>query len=442
MTHTRHASRRRHTRAVDNPRHKSGRRSVSLCGAFTILLTATAPACADSRVGDSQHRTVRDSAGIRIVENAPPDENTPLWSLAVTPDLVIESPSDGEFTLHRIIKARFLSDDRVVVHQFGFELLWFDGTGTLLNRGGGGGEGPAESLSVVGIEVLAGDSVVAVSKRPPSIKLFGGDGDFVRSVAAPVPLSVVRFGQLGTSAWAGISFGGESPPARADIFRELWHAVRFDLAMSSSDTLLALGGNALYGDGNDFVYVPGGPRGHFAVHAGVVVTGDSDTYELKVFGAGGELHHVIRNSMPNPAEARLIASARSRSRPAGATEEGGPRRRIEAPEMETAPAYDWVFVANDGAIWVRRIAGPDEETVRTNIVYSSSAFTYIGGPLWVAEGLDGQEWHVYDTEGSLRARALLPPRFRPTEITASRILGVWKDELGVESIRVLRLTRK
>ena len=44
-------------------------------------------------------------------------------------------------------------------------------------------------------------------------------------------------------------------------------------------------------------------------------------------------------------------------------------------------------------------------------------------------------------EGVLLARALLPPRFRPTEITASRVLGVWEDELGVESIRVFRLIR-
>ena len=156
------------------------------------------------------------------------------------------------------------------------------------------------------------------------------------------------------------------------MFREIFHVARYDSDLGSVDTLLALGANSFYGDRNGWVSVPGGPRGHFALHSGIVVAGDSETYELKVFGSGGELRQIIRNSMPNPVEARLIASARSRSRPAGATEEGGPRRR---------------------------------------------------------------------KQGILRARALFPPRFRPTEITTSRVLGVWKDELGVESIRVFRLIR-
>ena len=185
--------------------------------------------------------------------------------------------------------------------------------------------------------------------------------------------------------------------------------------------------------------VPGGPRGHFAVGGGVVVAGNSETYELKVFGGGGELLHVIRSSIPNPAESRLIESARAAQ--ARAAEGGSRPRRRQAPVMETAPAYDWIFVANNGDIRVRRRAGPDQETVRTNIRYSSSNMSSTTGPLWVAEGLDGQEWHVFDRQGRLSARALLPSRFRPTEITASRILGVWKDEVDVESVRVFRLIR-
>ena len=139
--------------------------------------------------------------------------------------------------------------------------------------------------------------------------------------------------------------------------------------------------------------VPGGSRGHFAAGADVVVAGSSATYELKVFGAGGELRHIIRNSIPAPAELRLVERARpSRDRP---SEGGGSRRTLEPPSVETAPAYDWVFVANDGTVWVRHLAGPDEESLRTDIAWSS-AVSSSTGPLWVAEGLQGQEWHVYE----------------------------------------------
>ena len=406
---------------------------------LAALLVMIAAACADSPAGDAQHALVRDSAGIRIVENDPPDDALPLWSLADTPDLVIGTRAGDElFALNSVNEALFLSDGRILVRNSGFELLWFDATGTFLARGGGSGEGPSESRYLVRVEITGGDSVIAVSKKPPSLKVFGPDGEFVRSVAIPPLPSIVAMGRLGALGWAGIGFGGEFAPARAEVFHELYHVVRFTPDLIPSDTLLALDGNTFYGDRRDFVSVPGGSRGHFAVGADVVVAGSSATYELKVFGAGGELRHIIRNSIPSPAELRLVG--RARTGPDRPSEGGGPRRTLEPPEVEAAPAYDWVFVANDGAVWVRHLAGPDEESVRTDIAWSS-AVSSSSGPLWVAEGLQGQEWHVYDQEGVLFARALLPPRFRPTEITASRVLGVWEDELGVESVRVFRLIR-
>ena len=406
---------------------------------LATLLGMIAAACTDSPAGDAQHAFVLDSAGIRIVENDPPDEELPLWSLADTPDLVIGTRAGDElFALSSVNEARFLSDDRILVRNSGYELLWFDSNGTFLTRGGGSGEGPSESRYLVRVEITDGDSVIAVSKRPPSVKVFGPDGAFVRSVAIPPLPSIVAMGRLGSAGWAGIGFGGEFAPARAEVFHELYHVVRFTPDLNPSDTLLALDGNTFYGDRRGFVSVPGGSRGHFAAGADVVVAGSSATYELKVFGAGGELRHIIRNSIPAPAELRLVERARpSRDRP---SEGGGSRRTLEPPSVETAPAYDWVFVANDGTVWVRHLAGPDEESLRTDIAWSS-AVSSSTGPLWVAEGLQGQEWHVYDQEGVLLARALLPPRFRPTEITASRVLGVWEDELGVESVRVFRLIR-
>lgn len=415
--------------------------SPSVRNIVITLLAMIATACEAPPAADSQEVVVRDSAGIRIVENAPPDEGLPLWTVAETPELAIESRAgDGSFILHQVSEARFLSDGRVVVHNGGFELLWFDASGNLLARGGGAGEGPSESLSVVRLEILDGDTLLAVSRRPSSWKIFGPDGRFVRSDPVRFLPSVVTMGRLGDGTWAGISFGGESAPARTGVFREQFHVVRYSPDLMSVDTLLALGANAYYGDRNGSVSLRGGPRGHFVVGGGVVVAGDSETYDLKVFGAGGELLHVIRASMPNPADPRLIELARV---VAARTGEGGARpRRLEAPVMETAPAYDWVFVANNGDVWVRRRAGPDQETVRTNIRWSSSSFTSTSGPLWVAEGLDGQEWHVFDLQGRLSARALLPARFRPTEITASRILGVWRDEVDVESVRVFQLIRE
>ena len=125
-------------------------------------------------------------------------KNSRSGLLADTPDLVIGTRAGDElFALSSVNEARFLSDDRILVRNSGYRtpLVRF-ATGTFLTRGGGSGEGPSESRYLVRVEITDGDSVIAVSKKPPSLKVFGPDGEFVRSVAIP-PLPRSRW-----AAWA------------------------------------------------------------------------------------------------------------------------------------------------------------------------------------------------------------------------------------------------
>ena len=393
-----------------------------------ILLGLIAVAVAAPSAGHGQEAVVRDSAGIPIVENAPPGADLPLWTLADAPDVVIGTRAGNEeFALHGVGAARFLSDGGIVVQNNYLDLLWFDAEGRLLHRGAGRGEGPAESLSLIRVEILAGDTVLAVSKRPPSRKLFGADGRFVRSVPMQIPGVVVTMGRLGTEAWAGLAFGEESPPARTGTFHETWYVVRYASDLSAADTLRSLDGSMYYGDTRGFVRVLGGSRLYFAVRGDVLVTGESDSYELQVHGADGELRHVIRNASPNPDELQLVYLSEDRP-------DRGPS------EPPKPPAFNGIFVANDGAVWVRRRTGPNAETVLATRMLSSSPLAS-GRAVWMSEGLPGHEWHVYDRNGRLTARVMFPPGLRPTEITDSRILGVWRDELGVEYVHAYRLNR-
>ena len=286
------------------------------------------------------------------------------------------------------------------------------------------------------MDILGGDSAVVLDKQPPGMRIFAPDGSFVRTSPAPFEhlRDLVIVSRLGTGEWAGMAFGGEYPPVGTGVFRETWRIIRYAPDLTPADTLLSLGGAELYGNqARGFTNVPGGAHGHFAARGEVIVVGEADSYELKVFGVGGELRRIIRNTMPNPNESRLLT--RSGSPP--------PRDRrgeLNPPSPGAAPACDWIFVANDGTIWIRRLSGPDVETVRAIRPRSSPSAS--SSQIWVAEGVKGQEWHVYGTDGRLSVRALLPPRFRPTEITATRILGVWKDELGTESVRIFRLERR
>ncbi len=67
------------------------------------------------------------------------------------------------------------------------------------------------------------------------------------------------------------------------------------------------------------------------------------------------------------------------------------------------------------------------------------------GNLWASEYARPPEvpgvWTVLDPEGRWLGTVAMPPRFRPYQIGASWILGVVRDELDVERLRLYELIR-
>jgi hypothetical protein len=89
---------------------------------------------------------VRDSAGVRIVENA-----RPVWApaealrLSLSPALVIGTRPEPSYELSRVAGAARLSDGRIVIADGGsLQLRFFDSQGVFSNAVGGPGEGPGE----------------------------------------------------------------------------------------------------------------------------------------------------------------------------------------------------------------------------------------------------------------------------------------------------------
>ena len=108
---------------------------------------------------------VRDSAGIRIIENARPPEGSRLrWRVGPEPAVTIGA-ADGEepYLFQHAIGATRLSDGRIVVADYGsMELRIFDGaSGTHLTTLGGVGEGPGEYGGLMDVERLPNDSIMA-----------------------------------------------------------------------------------------------------------------------------------------------------------------------------------------------------------------------------------------------------------------------------------------
>ena len=61
--------------------------------------------------------------------------------------------------------------------------------------------------------------------------------------------------------------------------------------------------------------------------------------------------------------------------------------------------------------------------------------------LWVAEYRRWPRWAVFDPEGRFLGNVPTPRNGQVTHIGSDFVLGVWRDEMDVEQVRVYRLIK-
>lgn len=114
---------------------------------------------------------MRDSAGIRIIENPRPADGSRLpWRIGREPSVSIgEFDGDDPYILHEANDAVMLPDRRVVVANTGTdEIRLYDAEGNHQITWGGSGGGPGEFEALVGIAPWPGDSILAWEARRSS----------------------------------------------------------------------------------------------------------------------------------------------------------------------------------------------------------------------------------------------------------------------------------
>ncbi len=92
--------------------------------------------------------------------------------------------------------------------------------------------------------------------------------------------------------------------------------------------------------------------------------------------------------------------------------------RADLPRESSLPALGELLVGADGAFWVER---PDraEDPVLLE---------------WPRAGSQSSFWDVFDADGHVQGTAEIDPRFSPLAVTERSVVGVWRDEFGVESV--------
>ena len=392
-----------------------------------VVLSAGAMVSCGEPSGDAPGTVVRDSAGVRIVEN---DHTRPAWGegegwkLSEEPILRIGSvEGDTAQLLYRVTDSRRLTDGRIAVVNSGTsQVRLYDAGGLLLQTIGGAGDGPGEFRSPWHVHPIAGDSLLVIDLYR-EISIFDRDGIYAREFLPAVPEEVqVSHGlepvdQFGDGT---LLFRGHYPldPSGTGVRRSRIQMIRSHLDESFGGSL---------GDYDDQAGFPGlqpmyafFPWAKEAASDTTMWYGPGDRFELREVGFDGALLTIVRlDRAPRP----VTQADRNAFRDGYLVMASGPReeflrRRVEEVFFPDAfPAHFDLETDPLGNLWVQD--------------YYSFIFE---------ERVD-RVWTVIDPGGRYLGDVTVPAGLAVHDIGEDYVIGAWTDELGVEFVHVYRIEK-
>ncbi|MEX2610638.1 MAG: hypothetical protein WEA24_11870 [Gemmatimonadota bacterium] len=369
-----------------------------------LLLAAAcgnAPATSDAFV-------LRDSAGVRIAENLW-QEDLPLetWRLADEPEFSVGDPAPGpEYELYRVYYARSFDDGRVVVAMNTGEVRIYDPQGSHLVSFGRAGEGPGEFTFLWDAHPVGDTLVRALDPSMRRLTFFDARTGALDEVhTTPVgfmnPNGVAR---LDDDSYVGLLSVLVDSLTRERHYR----LARFSVDGQSVDTLDTFRADWWPDPTTRTVFGPGFSS---TAAGGWMYGGWRGRYEVRRYGTDGALDLIIRSSFAGePVTDEMKATV---NQPAF-SEGGGTAPPIAFPER--LPPWSKILASPSGWLWVRRYASPLEEEFNT--------------------------WDVFDPEGRLTGQIRTPMNARIAEIGDDWALGLFRNELDVESVRRYRVIRE
>lgn len=412
---------------------EADRMRVVLCGA---LLAATACGGGGSEDPGSEGRpaTVRDSAGVTVVENGAEGAWAPGEGRDVR-EVVSLGSVDGpeETTWGEVVGMVPLAEGGVaVLDGQARRLRLFGRGGAHLASAGGFGRGPAEFDEVAGLAAL-GDTIAVWDWSQRKLVLFSPRGEFVTSRAFSVNVFRVGFPET----FARLPSGDFLLVARNSCRvprREGDNQWRVTLVAGDGSRTRTLRARELGG-----VVPIYGPPGTFCIRAelpfpernltallpsGEVAYAHGSTYEVTVHsgpgeeGSGGDdpsgriVRIVRRRAPPLAVSARSLTVHRERQR----------QRRLEEekialildtldgrPAPELRPPLDRMRSDEAGRLWLRRTPNLDDGTA---------------------------DWDVFGPEGLFLGSVELPARLEVHAVREGRIYGLVTDDLGTEVVKI------
>lgn len=388
---------------------------------MALIPTACLVAACGGPTDAGRTASVRDSAGIRIVESSP--HVAAAATLAAAPDIDIGGGDDPLYQFDYIGNARQLPDGSVVVgDERARHLRFYDAGGRYVRTQGGPGEGPGEYTWLLMPHTWSADTIVVFDLNQWRLTFVAASGEVAGIEAfSPAAGSAWPKHRLVDGRWltegstAGVRLGDPEGMIRN---RVLLIARTSDGA--AVDTLIELEGGWLYRwwlTERQPVITPV----PLTVQPSIAVTPDGDIMaasgvqpEVRRYAANGTLeaiYRILADPTPlNRAAFDSIAEAESSNWRERAPDARRIFGRMDVPTHQ--PWFDAVQVGTDGRIWARRFV-PHHQAARS--------------------------WIVFDTTGAALGTLDMPARFDVFEFGADYVLGRWRDDLDVQHLRLHRL---
>lgn len=374
--------------------------------------------------------STRDSAGVLVVENTVPAwDDTSMWTVSREPIAEIGNVEGSESqTLNRVQDGLRLADGRIVIANGGSnELRFYNSAGNHLNTVGGSGDGPGEFRWLTNVWVWR-DSIVAYDQILNRLSFYDQKSRFVRSFRLSTPNRLGRPHARGQFADGSILVltapMGTAPRGSGRIEGNEWVFARFASSGEFLNPIANLEESPRWG--HSIPTMPPAPYLPFTLSRFPAAIDGNDV----LLGTGTEYSLVRLSNRGSTKEKWRWAdtlrrvtdelSGRYRSWLLNEPPAGLNRRAIRTYLDEVAfpthlPAYEQLLTDKLGFAWVQNYTPP-----------------------W----RHAPTWSVFDNTGTWLGSVRTPENVRILEIGRYYVMGVRRDQLGVESVVVYELVRE
>ena len=384
--------------------------------------------CGCSEPADRRANTIsRDSAGIEVVEAGSPTWDADRgWYLEALPSLSIgREEGDPDYLFNRIRGVRRLADGRIVLADGGSsQIRFFDPSGVHLKTVGGAGGGPGEFRFIGSMWSYAADSLVVTDLA--GISFMDSQGTFARRPVVELAQKQHRGNPVGQVIEGPLlvvsGTRGFSPADAGTVIRDSLRFFWYHPSGSFGGPLVVLPSAERWGlqvgGVTSFPYVPFSPNPIWTVAGDRFYIGAGRRPEVAIWRPDGSLERLLRwPKAERPVKEALKEQLRTFT--LESAEDANERRReerflAETPIAERLPSYQSMLVDEEGNLWLEEYR-----------------------PFWELES----SWDVLTSGGQWLGAVSMAARFTPYQIGAHFVLGVTRDEVGVERVESFALVK-